>query len=658
MSIFDGNMPYTNLHELNLDWVIKKVKEMQDSIGNVISQAEEIVDTTIEYAEQSRQSAEDSKDYSEESKAYSEDTKTSEENTANYLASVISYYNSILTLTGSPLVAPLKSEMTDTNKVYVYVGSEVDMTYGHWYYYNGSAWSDGGVYNSTAVNTDKTLSVSNAPADSKVTGDKIQILAEDVFVKELMQPIKSTAHPTGYNASYITGTVGNTWQNSNSQYYMRLWIRINSTNYPQLKNCSYIRMEPYAGYSVRLHEVDPATNIITNIYGQINTNTNPEYAGLPLTVKFDESKDYLASFGRFDNGDSADFAADENFLSNFKMYAVYNYDSKKKNLPRTGEIEWLDINVDRPISYGGNEVINSTETIEGVLMLPTTYATNGKPTRLIMACHGESGYIDRENGVWYNNSWLSFMRELVNAGYGVFDCNMYSSDVVTADRGRGYGSPAHINNLKRTYDYIVNNYNVYPQIFVHGTSMGGVACTSFSNLYPEIVLAESGFAGRDIVRVINEIKLNSDSTLVTNICKAFGYNDITELRADKWSTIEGCYPSINLIKLLNGNIETQPDRETDFDNWLDYVTEIDNYTLNDTTDLFVGKRLVPYKCWNSTTDNVNHLMAQRVFKRAYNTLSNCPYYNVEYSTYTHSELSYGTVDNMRQQLIAWFKRWE
>ena len=27
MPIFDGNLPYTNLHELNNDWIVKTVKE-------------------------------------------------------------------------------------------------------------------------------------------------------------------------------------------------------------------------------------------------------------------------------------------------------------------------------------------------------------------------------------------------------------------------------------------------------------------------------------------------------------------------------------------------------------------------------------------------------------------------------------------------------
>lgn len=81
---------------------------------------------------------------------------------------------------GSPLVANTASAMTDQTKIYVYTGSETGYTAGHWYYYNGTAWVDGGVYNSIAVETDKTLTVSDKAADAKVVGDFFDsIYAED-----------------------------------------------------------------------------------------------------------------------------------------------------------------------------------------------------------------------------------------------------------------------------------------------------------------------------------------------------------------------------------------------------------------------------------------------------------------------------------------------
>lgn len=77
------------------------------------------------------------------------------------------------TAVGSPLVATTAAGMTDTTKVYVYVGSESGYVNGDWYYYDGTAWQDGGVYNSAAVETDTTLSEAGVPADAKATGDEI-----------------------------------------------------------------------------------------------------------------------------------------------------------------------------------------------------------------------------------------------------------------------------------------------------------------------------------------------------------------------------------------------------------------------------------------------------------------------------------------------------
>lgn len=80
---------------------------------------------------------------------------------------------------GSPLKASTVAQMTDKNKIYVYVGSETGYTNGNWYYWNGSAWTSGGVYNSVAVVTDPTLTLSGVPADAKATGDEVTNLKSD-----------------------------------------------------------------------------------------------------------------------------------------------------------------------------------------------------------------------------------------------------------------------------------------------------------------------------------------------------------------------------------------------------------------------------------------------------------------------------------------------
>lgn len=81
---------------------------------------------------------------------------------------------------GSPLIASTVSEMTETDRVYVYTGSETGYTSGNWYYYDGTAWTSGGVYNAVAIETDTTLSVSGKAADAKKAGDEINSLKEDL----------------------------------------------------------------------------------------------------------------------------------------------------------------------------------------------------------------------------------------------------------------------------------------------------------------------------------------------------------------------------------------------------------------------------------------------------------------------------------------------
>ena len=72
---------------------------------------------------------------------------------------------------GAPLIANTVAEMTLQNRVYVYMGSEVGYTAGDWYYWDGNAWTDGGVYNAIAVQTDATLTQAGVPADAKATGE-------------------------------------------------------------------------------------------------------------------------------------------------------------------------------------------------------------------------------------------------------------------------------------------------------------------------------------------------------------------------------------------------------------------------------------------------------------------------------------------------------
>jgi hypothetical protein len=81
---------------------------------------------------------------------------------------------------GSPLQAKTVAEMTDKKKVYVYVGTETGYINGNWYTWKETAWVSGGVYNSAAIQTDKTLTQSDKAADSAIVGQQIGELKESI----------------------------------------------------------------------------------------------------------------------------------------------------------------------------------------------------------------------------------------------------------------------------------------------------------------------------------------------------------------------------------------------------------------------------------------------------------------------------------------------
>lgn len=89
-------------------------------------------------------------------------------------------WSAIMGQIGAPYIATTVAGMTDKTRVYVYQGSESGYTSGNWYYWNGSAWTSGGTYNSAAVDTDKTLTQSDKPADSAVVGQEIGSLKESL----------------------------------------------------------------------------------------------------------------------------------------------------------------------------------------------------------------------------------------------------------------------------------------------------------------------------------------------------------------------------------------------------------------------------------------------------------------------------------------------
>lgn len=166
-------------------------------------------------------------------------------------ASISADIAELQSMVGSPLVASTVSAMTNHNKIYVYTGSESGYTNGNWYYWNGSAWTSGGVYNSTAFETDKTLSIENMAADAKKTGNEITNLRED-FNQEVVV-VENTNFANRIAVDYSVVPVSDI---PNLVTYSNKGIASNKIVATNNYNC-YAFMIPYEDFSFDVNSTTP-----------------------------------------------------------------------------------------------------------------------------------------------------------------------------------------------------------------------------------------------------------------------------------------------------------------------------------------------------------------------------------------------------------------
>ena len=486
---------------------------------------------------------------------------------------------------------------------------------------------------------------------------QIETFFDDLFYETIIPWKVNTSYPTGWRTGYFAGNVGEERTIVNSNNYMRAHFALSQTGYPEIGTAIYIRITPPAGYGVSITETAQDNTVISR-RGTINVESYPEAAGVPVIMPYHRGNLYLISLGKF-SGTAQTFADDLAFCNSIVMEFVYDNHIINRFKPRTGEYEFFSVEVDRPLSFGGEEKTATQDSVECVLRLPVSYNRDGTPTRLVLMCHGASGYVDAANSTWYNPSWKLFCDDLLAAGYALFDSNVLPTSTGTAQMGYAMGSALYVNVLKKAYDYIIDNYNVFPQIFAHGSSMGGLGADAFVNAYPQLVLAQSSFAGRDIIKYIDQIATEALTPAdLDKFAIAWGYPTLQDLKDDHFSHIHGVFGSLSIMNLNNGIISVPPLRDANFDEWMAYFGQIANLSRLDDAGIWIGKRTVPYKAWNSWTDSPTFIKIQEILEQAYQRGNSAEYTGVYYESGSHSDISYGNINDMRDQLIAWFKRWE
>ena len=114
----------------------------------------------------------------------------------------------------------------------------------------------------------------------------------------------------------------------------------------------------------------------------------------------------------------------------------------------------------------------------GFIFLPESYSDEGEPTRLVINCHGAGGTVSTDDSQVEHQV---LTRYLLANGFAVMDVNglpeSYSREH-EIDIRNNVGTPIAVRSYVKAYHYCMDHFNLKPDVFVHGGSMGGISSTN------------------------------------------------------------------------------------------------------------------------------------------------------------------------------------
>lgn len=177
-------------------------------------------------------------------------------------------------------------------------------------------------------------------------------------------------------------------------------------------------------------------------------------------------------------------------------------------------IEQFSVNI---TAYDGK-----TDIENAVLILPKTYTDNGAPTRLIIDCHGFTGDSSKlltaataSDGYAYKN-----LLYFAHQGYAVLEVDGGGQ---SHDAPYNMGNVGAINGNVAAYEYCIKNFNISKEVFVKGSSMGGLVSQNLITSGRIPVLAYVGDS--PVTSFYRELYCESwDSNNIKRVSRMYGFD--------------------------------------------------------------------------------------------------------------------------------------
>lgn len=191
----------------------------------------------------------------------------------------------------------------------------------------------------------------------------------------------------------------------------------------------------------------------------------------------------------------------------------------------------------------------------GYLCLPLNYNPKGKPSRLVIFCHGVGADINT-----YKNKSAqpdSYLEHWIRMGYAVMDMigmPQELSGLTTHPNEQHYGAPVTLQCYKKGYEYVIEHFNIRTDgIIVIGASMGGMSSFEIvqSGIFP--VICQIAYC--PVVDLFKQFWCNTwniggtPGTLRANMARYFGFTGT----APTWT--DNSRPSLEEIQYFRDNLD-------------------------------------------------------------------------------------------------------
>lgn len=260
------------------------------------------------------------------------------------------------------------------------------------------------------------------------------------------------------------------------------------------------------------------------------------------------------------------------------------------------------------------------------ISIPSTYKAIGKPSPVIMYCHGSGGYID--GTTWYTTSanFKKMIRALTAAGFIVFDVNN------THDNPDGFGDwgclPL-VRAYRAAWEYVRENYNVESKLYILSSSMGTMANLSFMKMFGSDVIASMMTAPR--VGLINRYETSDNPEAKKEMLVAYGLEPDSILEDDTFVLPDSSVFNIQSIRgFAHG----------------DFIPMIGDMPV-------VPLHFPPIKVIIGLADNSYDSEKIRQFFDGLTNAGNITFVR-SVANMNHSEATFLSVGTMREEMVEWF----